>query len=129
MATIPRLAPFRLTLSLNLARPLSSNFPPCLSSSTAASLSLYFRGSGCNEEGKGKNPTRQLNTTGPDLRRTQNSGRLVVTGTHLDIVEIRESKAHGITVDHISDCLALQVAHLLPSQELYDKLVQIHQGS
>ncbi|KAJ7762694.1 hypothetical protein B0H14DRAFT_3510810 [Mycena olivaceomarginata] len=128
MATIPRLAPFRLTLSLNLARPTFQPLPTMsLLIDSRQPLTVYFRGSGCNEEGKRKNPTRQLNTTGPDLRRTQNSGRLVVTGTHLDTVEIREAKAHGITVDHISDCLALQVAHLLTAQELCNKLVQIHQ--
>ncbi|KAJ7918867.1 hypothetical protein B0H13DRAFT_1573629, partial [Mycena leptocephala] len=51
------------------------------------------------------------------------------TGTHLDTWEIRDAKAHGIIVDHISDRLALKVAQLPTTAELYTKLVQIHQGA
>ncbi|KAJ7780801.1 hypothetical protein DFH07DRAFT_682614, partial [Mycena maculata] len=51
------------------------------------------------------------------------------TGTHLDTWEIRDAKAHGIIVDHISDRLALKVAHLPTAAELYAKIVQIHQGA
>ncbi|KAJ7499310.1 hypothetical protein FB451DRAFT_1347585 [Mycena latifolia] len=51
------------------------------------------------------------------------------TGTHLDTWEIRDAKAHGIIIDHISDRLALKVGHLDSAQELYNELVRIHQAS
>ncbi|KAJ7439690.1 hypothetical protein B0H11DRAFT_1751732, partial [Mycena galericulata] len=51
------------------------------------------------------------------------------TGTYLDSWEIRDAKAHGIIIDHISDRLALKVGDLPTAEQLYNKLVHLHQGA
>ncbi|KAJ7314677.1 hypothetical protein DFH08DRAFT_1041321 [Mycena albidolilacea] len=51
------------------------------------------------------------------------------TGTHLDTWDVRDGKAHGIIIDHISDCLALKCAHLDAAEQLYNELVRIHQAA
>ncbi|KAJ7767378.1 hypothetical protein DFH07DRAFT_736702, partial [Mycena maculata] len=51
------------------------------------------------------------------------------TGTYADTWEIRDNKAHGIIIDHISDRLALKVGHLDTAERLYNELVRIHQAA
>ncbi|KAJ7367314.1 hypothetical protein DFH08DRAFT_680495, partial [Mycena albidolilacea] len=47
------------------------------------------------------------------------------TGTHLDAWEVRDGKAHGIIIDHISDCLALKCAYLDTVEQLYNELIRL----
>ncbi|KAH0577984.1 hypothetical protein H2248_004047 [Termitomyces sp. 'cryptogamus'] len=59
-------------------------------------------------------------TTSPPAATTE-------TQSHAESWFTHDSKAAGIIVAHVSDCLALKVGELAHAKEMYDKLVKIHQ--